>query len=235
MQGAESSGEGSEPSVAPSASPDAGAGVPWYKRLYRNPWLIAFVVGAITLVALRPFLRHEPEPPPVLYELPSSWRLVDHEGQAFGSEELRGEVWIASFFFTSCPSICPRLMSAMLELQDRFEAEGVDVKLVSFTVDPENDTPQVLAEYGRKLGADLTGRWTMVTGDEAAVRSLVVDGFKLHVGDKHQNSEGLIDIAHVGRLVLVDRAGGVRGLYETDAEGLDEAFHRATHVIRARE
>lgn len=224
--------EQAHPDVKPDATMTAPG--PWYTRLHRNPWLIAFVVGAVTLLALRPFLRHEPEPPPVLYALPE-WQLVDHDGERLGSEQLEGEVWVASFFFTSCPSICPALMASMLELQDRFEKADVDVKLVAFSVDPENDTPAVLREYGDKLGADLDGRWSFVTGSDAAMRELVIEGFKLHVGDKKRNDEGLIDIAHIGRFVLVDWQGNVRGIYDTDKNGLDEVFHRAQHVLHARE
>lgn len=228
--------EGNVNESEPRETTSAEAGVAGERGRFwwlKSPWVIAFVAAALTLVLVRPFLRHEPDPPPVQYELPD-FSLTSQSGEAFGSDDLRGEVWIASFFFTSCPSICPKLMQAVLSLQDRFEADGIDVKLVSITVDPEVDTSAVLREYGAKLGADFD-RWTFLTGSEAQIRELVIDGFQLHLGDKERNQNNVIDIAHVGRLVLVDWDGGVRGLYETDDPGLDEVFHRAQHVLAARD
>jgi protein SCO1/2 len=107
----------------------------------RSPYVWAFFVGVIAITALRPFLRHEPEPPPVLGRLPA-WELIDQDGRSFGSEDLAGTVYVANFFFTSCVAICPALMHSMARLQERYVKAGVEgIRQVSISVDPEVDTP----------------------------------------------------------------------------------------------
>jgi protein SCO1 len=133
-------------------------------------------------------------------------------------------------------------MRAMASLQARIEREEqvrrrpLDVRLVSITVDPTNDTPEVLRATALEYGADFE-RWTLLTGEEAAIRALVVGGLMTEMGEAELDpaSANLIHISHSSRLVLVDPFGRIRGYYDTDALGLDEVFHRATHVLRVRE
>lgn len=213
-----------------------------------NPWLWATLAGLVLIPAMRPFLRFEPAPPPVLFELPT-FSLVDQHGQSYGSAELDGKVYVASFLFTRCTSICPAIVAAVQRLEDRYRQEGVDgIELVSFTVDPEHDTPQVLAEYAERRGIE-SDRWRLLTGTQEQLHSLVVGGFKTAMGpatyedpaedpavapEAPNRTAQLLDIAHAGRLALVDRRGGVRGYYDLSIEGLDELFHRSQHVLAER-
>jgi protein SCO1/2 len=201
--------------------------------LWRNPYVVAFVIGCVTMTLLRPLLRYEPKPPPVLSTLPE-FSLVDSSGKPFGSADLRGQVWIASFFFTRCPSVCPLLMQHMAELQKRYADAGIDgIRLVSITVDPARDTPTVLHEAEPLYGVD-PARWTLLTGPPARVQELCVSGFKVPGFDGTGMVNG--DIPHTTKVVLVDPTGHIRGYYDTDADGLDEVFHRAQHVLKeARE
>ena len=121
----------------------------------------------------------------------------------------------------------------MHKLQQRYRDAQVPVHLVSFSVDPPDDTPAVLGAYARRHDADLS-RWTFLTGPEAAVREVIVDGFKTHLGRREVGSDNLVDIAHAPYFVLVDRTGGIRGYYRPDESGLDEVFHRSQHVLRER-
>lgn len=207
------------------------------KGVLRNPYVWGFVIGIATLTALRPLLRHEPPPPPILRALPA-YSLVDAEGRPFGSAELSGRVYVVSFFFTQCRSICPVVMRGMGRLQEGFDARGIDgVHLVSISVDPAHDTPEVLRAYAAEHHVD-PRRWTLLTGDPERIRALVVDGFKtpLPAGAPAPGAGGPIDIAHTAKLVLVDGRGNVRGYYGSDEMGLDEVFNRAQHVLRqARE
>ncbi len=201
------------------------------RTVYRNPYVWGFVIGIVTLTAIRPLLRHVPEPPPVLSKLPE-FSLVGMDGKPYGSAELRGQVYVANFFFTSCRSICPAIMQGMGRLQAGFAERNVQgVRLVSISVDPEHDTPEVLREYAKGMGVD-PARWTLLTGDPEQVRSLVVDGFKTPVVSPPPQGAGPIDIAHTGKLVLVDGSGRIRGYYGSDEMGLDEVFNRAQHVLR---
>jgi protein SCO1/2 len=199
--------------------------------VWRNPFVIAFLAGIVTLTLIRPLLRHEPEPPPVLSQLPA-FSLTDQDGKPFGSAELKGQVYIASFFFTRCPSICPKLMHDVLKLQDGFDSRGIEgIRLVSITVDPENDTPPVLKQYGQLLKAN-PARWTFLTGPTDEVESLVVGGFKTPMDRGQSSTDTAMDIAHTGKIVLVDGSGRIRGYYGTDESGLDEVFNRAQHVLK---
>lgn len=187
------------------------------RAVVRNPYVWGFVIGIVTLTALRPRLRYIPEPPPVLSQLPD-FSLVGMDGRPYGSAELRGQVYVASFFSASCRSDCPVATKGMSRLQDGFAQKKIQgVRLVSISVDPEHDTPEVLTEYAKGAGVD-PKRWTLLTGDPERVRRLVVFGFKLGF--------------HTGKLVLVDGRGRIRGTYGVDEMGLDEVYNRAQHVLR---
>ena len=201
------------------------------RALLRNPYVWGFVIGVVTLTAIRPLLRHVPEPPPVLSQ-PPPFSLVGIDGTPYGSEQLHGQVYVANFFFTSCRSICPAIMQGMGRLQAAFAERNVrGVRLVSISVDPEHDTPEVLGTYAKGLSAD-PERWTFLTGDPERVRRLVVDGFKTPLASPPPLSPDAVDIAHTGKLVLVDGFGRIRGYYGSDEPGLDEVFNRAQHVLR---
>lgn len=200
-------------------------------KFLRNPFVWAFLVGAVLVTAIRPFLRFEPDPPPVLGRLPS-FELVDRTGEAFGSEELAGGVYVANFFFSRCQSICPVLMKSVARLQKRYDEAGVpNVHIVSITVDPGHDTPQRLREVAERYGAE-PDRWTLLTGPRERIRELATEGFQVAVGEPTEK-KGLLDIAHTGKLILVDPEGGIRGYYDSDERGIDEVFHRSQHVAHA--
>ncbi len=209
----------------------------WLEAFRRHIWVISFVGAAITLTALRCSgrLRHVPDPPPVMYTLPQ-YSLVDHQQRPFEPDTLRGRVWVAGFVFTTCPSSCPAVTQAMADLRDRFDRYSVDVDMVSFTVDPAHDTPAVLAEYFAQQGID-NDKWRFVTGQPRDALRLIRHGFKLGVGDREADQEGVAyDIAHSTKLALVDGEGNVRGFYNiNDEHGTDEIFERTQHVLDEQE
>src|SRR5437016_4884837 len=110
-----------------------------------------------------------------------SFQLVNQNEQPFGSAQLAGKIWIADFIYTMCPGPCPMISSRMSELQKPLEK--TDVHLVSFTVDPVKDTPQVLRGYADKLQAE-PGRWDFLTGPQSTLYTLSRDRFKLPVGEE---------------------------------------------------
>lgn len=165
-------------------------------------------------------------PIPVLAPVPE-FRLVDQGGEPFGLAELRGKVWVASFVFTTCPTVCPLLTTKMGNLQRRLEGrEGLH--FVSFTVDPERDTPDVLTRYAERHGADLR-TWTFLTGETDAVRRAVVDGMRVAMGERQADG----DILHGTHFVLVDAEGRIRGYYRSEREGMD-ALARDIERLLAR-
>jgi len=195
------------------------------RRWLRNPYVWAFVVGCGLTTMMRPLLRRIPPPPPVLWQVPA-FTLVDSRDQPFGSEQLRGHVYVANFFFTRCPSICPTLMKGVATLQRRFRDENLEsIRLVSISVD-SYDTPQRLREAEPGYGVD-PSRWVLLTGPRENVRSLAFDGFRVALNE----SDAVADIAHAAKLLLVDGSGALRGIYDSDELGLDEAFWRARRVV----
>ena len=140
-----------------------------------------------------------------------AFQLTNQNNQPFGTEQLDGKVWIIDFIFSACPGPCPMISSRMSELQKPLE--NTDVHLVSVTVDPEKDTPEILRGYAEKLGAQ-PGRWDFLTGPKAAIYDLSRTGFKLPVSED-SDTPGVP--AHSTRAVLVDRRGSIRGYYDLTA------------------
>lgn len=187
---------------------------------------VAFVVVFALGLALS---RKLPPRPPVYLSLPE-FSFMSEKGTAFGSADLRGRVWIASFMFTSCPTVCPKLMEKMGEIQHRTRNAGPAVHLVSISVDPENDTPERLAEFGRRFKAS-PYRWTFLTGEEKALEETVVKGFKLAMG---KDIDSALQIFHSERFVLVDAEGRIRGYYEADKPGIDSLLRDVHFLINVR-
>jgi protein SCO1/2 len=155
---------------------------------------------------------------PVLGSVPA-FSLVNSDGEPLSQASLAGQVWVADFIFTQCPGVCPLLSSQMAKLQS---AVGEPVRFVSFSVDPANDTPEVLRAYGGRFHADHK-RWLFVTGERDALYTLISQGFHLAVADRaaNQNADGEGLITHSDRFVLVDRDLQIRGYYHgTDADSV---------------
>lgn len=130
--------------------------------------------------------------------------LTGEDGQRFQSAaELNGKVWVADFFFTTCNGPCPRMTALMRKVQDA-TAEFDDVQLVSFTVDPRNDTPEKLTEYARRFRYN-PARWHFLTGSPAELELLSDDTFHL----------GGLGPEHGTRFAVVDRKGRIRAYYES--------------------
>lgn len=143
---------------------------------------------------------------PVLGVVPP-FALTAENGEAFHSSELAGQVWVADFFFTTCNGPCPRMSVQMRQIQESTR-DLSDVRLVSFTIDPATDTPDVLAAYARRYKAD-TGRWRFLTGSPQDLRLLSYETFHLaEVGGA---------LEHSSRFALVDRKGRIRAYYDTAA------------------
>lgn len=144
-----------------------------------------------------------------------AFSLLNQDSKALRADVLRGNVWVAAFFFTRCPTICPRITRRMRELQVAAKAKHQAIDLVSFSVDPENDTPPALLAYARRFDADLA-HWSFVTGELEVVKHTVVDGFKLALDGKADPAAENGGIIHGSHLVLVDRSLTIRGYYRTD-------------------
>ena len=158
--------------------------------------------------------------------------LPAHDGTTLDLASLRGSVWIADFIFTRCLEVCPLMTTRMKALARDLDASaaGRQVRLVSFSVDPEHDTPAVLSDYAAKWNA-AAPRWVFLSGSPAEVERVVTAGFKLAIQRKPQD-KGVIDIVHANRFVLVDKGGEIRGYYDSeDAEAMAQLGRDAVRLL----
>ena len=165
----------------------------------------------------------QPEPPaavaaPIAFP---DFTLTERSGRSVSRAELLGRPWVADFVFTSCAGPCPVMSARMGELQ-RALADCA-VRFVSFTLDPQRDTPTVLTEYAERFDAD-PEKWLFLTGDEATIQGLARHGLKLTArrATDEELEQGADAIIHSTRFVLIDAVGHLAGSYiGTDAADLD--------------
>ena len=134
------------------------------------------------------------------------FNLINQQEKPLALSDMMGKIWVADFIFTNCPTICPAMTAEMARLQSEFIADPL--YFVSFSVDPERDTTEVLARYAKEYGAD-DRRWHFLTGEKEHIYDLAKDGFSLAAG--HKGSE----ILHSTRFVLVASDGQIYGHYDS--------------------
>lgn len=135
------------------------------------------------------------------------FELVDSSGKTFKPNQLSGKIWIANFIFTRCKLTCPVLTANMATLQKELPK---NVILVSFSVDPEHDTPQVLEKFAKSFGAE-PDRWIFLTGKKDVIYKLIRDVFKLHVMETPEDVTN--PVSHTPHFVLIDQKGLIRNHY----------------------
>jgi len=179
----------------------------------------SLVLGLLLVCLLLGCSTRKAEDIPVLSELPE-FSLLDQDEQTFTKDTMEGDIWVSAFVFTHCRSTCPRLTAHMKGLQARL-SDVPSTNFVSVSVDPRNDTPEVIKAYMVKNEID-ESNWRFVTGEEEAIRQVVVDGFKVGMGDEESAALGSDDIMHSNAFVLVDRSARVRGYYRANNDGISD-------------
>src|SRR5690606_25375558 len=140
----------------------------------------------------------------VLKEAPE-FKLTDQHGKPFGSDLLKGQVYVLEFFFTSCPTICPKMNQNMRIIEQKFFGNP-NFAIVSITIDPANDTPAVLKAHAQELGVK-SGNWHFLTGDKTYIYDVANNGFNVYAGENSQ-TEG--NFEHSGFFALIDKKGDIR-------------------------
>jgi protein SCO1/2 len=173
---------------------------------------VLLLPAALAVRQMAAGLRHgRPDSGPAAfadYGVVPDFSLVEQSGKPVRRADLVGSPWVANFVYTRCDGICPLLSAMMARLQRQV---GDHARLVSFSVDPGHDTPSALAAYAERFGA-AHDRWWFLTGDVAAMRRLVADGFHLSVFEEAPGEAGGA-ITHSDRIVLVDRDLHIRRYY----------------------
>ncbi len=171
---------------------------------------VIYIVVGIVIAYL--WLVTKSEPLPVLGSIPE-FNMTDSRGEPFGYNDLQGNIWVADFIFTTCAGPCPVMSSEMAVVHQEF-IEDEKIKTVSYTVNPDYDTPEVLADYAERYNAN-TEQWHFLTAPYEDIQSIIVNGFKM--GDMEEI------VFHSTRFALVDKEMNIRGYYiGTEIEDIEE-------------
>jgi cytochrome oxidase Cu insertion factor (SCO1/SenC/PrrC family) len=173
--------------------------------------ILAYGLAALLAGSAAPAETNAAEPR-VLGAVPD-FALTNQGGHKFGTRYLKGKVWVANFIFTTCPNTCPEQSRRMRELQEKLETTRAweVIRLISFSVDPETDTPDVLRAYAKAYEAD-PEHWHFLTGSREAIWDLSKTGFKLDGGETPPG--GTSPLFHSPKLMVVDAAGRIRGYFD---------------------
>lgn len=194
-------------------SPPASSGPSFYR------WLIVVLGTVIALLVLYRLtdISEAPAPRSALPKMSviPPFTLTERSGRVITNRDLAGKIWVADFVYTTCPGPCPLVTAAMTKIQQA-EAGDPHVQLVTFTVDPQTDTPGVLAKYADTYHADAS-KWWFLTGPEKPLYDLIENGFLQAVQDnRNQPPEpGQFTVTHSVNFALVDANGIMRGSYNS--------------------
>ncbi len=145
------------------------------------------------------------------------FELINQDSAVINNASLEDKIYVADFFFTSCPTICPTMKQQMLRVYDKFE-QNPEVIIVSHTIDPEYDTVELLYDYAERLGVS-SDKWHFLTGDKDDIYDLAESSYMVVAADQPDAPGGYV---HSGAFILVDKKGRVRGVYDgTVSEQVD--------------
>ncbi len=158
------------------------------------------------------------------------WRVpefstVDHHSTPVTPQTLSGQVWVANFVFTQCKTVCPMLTAKMVQLQRRLA--GVELTFISFSVDPEHDSPETLSAYAHQWAPHET-RWRLLSSTPPMLKA-IADGF--HITAKQASAKDLDPILHSSVFVLVDREGLVRGVFDSELRTDFRALEQGARLL----
>jgi protein SCO1 len=193
------------------------------QRIFTAVLWLGMISAILCVIGAKIILPHRDIP--VLFN-GGSYSLVDQNGIAFNDESLRGKLYICDFIFTTCGSSCPIMSSKLSALQPKLPK---DVHFVSFTVNPEHDTPAVLKEYAKEYHAD-ESRWHLLTGSSRQMFA-IAQQMKMTAQPATENTP----ILHSDRFLLVDGDGNVRGVYDSnDTDSMSKLIADAKYLANSR-
>lgn len=150
------------------------------------------------------------QPGDTIFHTVPNFEYLTQDSSYLNSKDISDKIWIAKFFFTHCPTICPPMTSAMKEVNTQLQDASDEIVFLSFSIDPDRDTPSRLRTYinRHEIKAD---NWYFLTGDESKTHQLGVDGFRIHAEANDASPGGF---AHSPNFVLVDKNQHIRGVYD---------------------
>lgn len=199
----------------------------------RIGWVVAFLVAAGLIGLAYVTLKSTPPPTPAsnlerISKVPG-FQLTDQTGKPVTLDDLKGKIWAANFIFTRCKGPCPITVLRMQDLSTKLKKVRGNVELVTFTVDPEFDTPEVLKAFGEQQGAD-PASWKFLTGTPDAIKNIVITGLLQPIAKEPDGTP-----AHSTRIVLVDGEGWLRGYHDgLDPEAVQKLMVDIGELLREK-
>jgi protein SCO1 len=192
-------------------------------------------LGVVALGLAVGLLGCQSQPPLEVLGTAPDYTLTDQTGATFDSRDLAGRASVVDFIYTRCPDVCPTLSATFGQAQKKLDAEhllGSKVVLVSLSVDPAHDTPEVLAQYGKQFGAN-SATWKLLTGDWDQMYD-VIAGFKVgvRVPQPAPDAPGSSELSHTTRVVLVDGQQQVRAYLSGDEMSADDVVRAVKRVVQ---
>lgn len=157
-----------------------------------------------------------------------AFSFTNQEGQTITNEDYLGKVYVVEFFFTTCPTICPRMSRNLVDVQNKFK-DFESFGIASFTINPDFDTPEVLKSYADNYGVT-NPNWHFMTGDETKIYDLANNGFTIYAG-KNNEAEGGFE--HSGNFALIDKNGYIRS--RLDAYGNPMIYYKGIVSLEEQE
>jgi len=208
------------------------------EKMSRTLWVgvgLLVVILAISYTLSRLTSDHPQLGNPPVFGQVADFVLTNQNGQTVTLADLRGRVWVADIIFTRCAGPCPRMTRQMKLIQDELTANS-HARLVTLTTDPDFDHPDVLKAYAARFEAK-PDRWLFLTGTKRQIAALAIDSLKLTAIEK--KAEERIDPAdlfiHSTILVVVDQQARLRGIFETEGEGVDPVLERTKVLVLVKQ
>ena len=148
----------------------------------------------------------------VYHQIPA-FRFLNQDSVFVSEKDVEGKVYVADFFFTTCPTICPKMKTQMLRIYERYKYRD-EVRIISHSIDPDFDTPNVLKDYAARLQVKAP-KWNLLTGDKAAIYQLGQKSYMVSAQEDPNEAGGFV---HSGAFILVDKNRHVRGIYDGTVE-----------------
>src|SRR5690554_320038 len=188
-------------SCGPDSSKDGG--LPYLGNKHTEEVAVVDPVSADTVYRLD-----------TVYHQIAPFSFYDQEGDVITNQEVEGKVYVADFFFTSCPTICPIMKKQMLRVYEEFQADP-DFQILSHSIDPAHDTVALLKDYAERLGVEDASTWHFLTGDREKIFEIGQTSYLTTAMEDKNQPGGLL---HSGAFVLVDQEGHIRGVYDGTKE-----------------
>ncbi|MFD0761806.1 SCO family protein [Lutibacter aestuarii] len=166
---------------------------------------IAFIILIFGIYAVPKIVNKFKTPKLVKIGQVPTFEFTNQEGQLISNSFYDEKVYVVEFFFTTCPTICPKMNENMVKIQKEYYGNP-NFGIASFSINPKHDTPEILKAYAKSHGATLK-TWNFLTGDQDKIYELANSGFTLYAGE---NSEAEGGFEHSGMFALIDKEGNIR-------------------------